>query len=1307
MVDNECKAWPGYTIDQVAEKVEGAIPSQPNLVLLHVGTNDAIQNLDMQNAGVRLESLIDGLFETIPGVTVVASTLLPNANSQAQSNIEIYNQKIPDIIQKRQADGKQIVYVDFSSSYFSLSDLSSDGTHPTDAGYLKMAEVWDQGITAADGRGWLSLLRDDISDVVSGGSNDTCDKVPGTAIGPTQTQMGSGTDDGAYVHASTQIDGFAGFNNPSNVNFDNPFPEGVFWADIDGDGTDDYVYLGSVSNYGVGVALNLGKGKMGEYLWSDFSPVCKRQGIVFADMTGDGRDDFCCIGPDGGVTCWQNTKDVDPRAPKWIAMGTVKQSEGFPQAQVRLADLDGYGRADYIVFSADMKNIYGWRNGALSNSGSAYWYPMQGVFKDLPSHDLSQWHFVDVNGDGKDDLVWINGNGQVTTWINRRGYSVGLGPEWVSQGVTHQGSDHPVNVTFGAFTGSGRADYALASIKDGNVYIERWENRGHGGTMVKGDGARYCDMTGSGSDDYIFVDASGSIHFFENEHNWGHWNDRGVIYNGDRPRQEVHIADFDGDSKCDITLVDKASGATRVMLNGYKDGKFSFTDIGIATGRATCTEGYGRNKHDLGVRWHDLTGDGRADLLCVQSDGTVHGFINKGVNDFVDQGVIKDTEGRERANVRFADINGDGRADYLYVNMTDGAVTTWYNDGWSPSAENAFRWNSQGIVSSGGFSRGSAIEFGNLYGLGRADHISVKPSTNEAWTWFNVCPGGEGPAPPSLPSNAPPIPTIIANTQSSVTSTASKTQSDHATSSTTAEVITTTFKDSKGSTAVETITKPAPTSTDGATLESTTNLEVLTTTATDSAGSSVVGFITKQSTTASEDLTTSDLPTLTEFPTSVSYQTTSVGYNTRDDDGHPVLGPWPLCWFCPPGSKGTVIVGLPPGPGVYPPPRPDGPPGPPGFSISFPSITIGPNGNPTYKPLSEPTPEPNPSPTESGSERPTSSSSSSCTTETVTQITYYVSYKTDGKGSTISTATTSTYSTDVSGCTVIATTATSTTVGGSARICEPGTCPGCNTQRDVLPALESHASTKLNLGLNVNWTIAERSLPDDSDVSELYDTVWAEKELLVNVKHEDRWQGKASSRFRDFAEKDTRLYVEGLAGCTSLMVVSRRGAWVSHFWETNFIYGGFTEEVLNYMQTGRVAELGRPAEEDTVPLASLVTSHFSEHDKPRIFIMTPANFPPDFDEVSSRDMFAALSHGDFTPLYGPNGDGGTLMDNPKDRLTPLEQSLSTLPPGVSIDWFVYRTRRKTGDKRVAPFGAGMVLYSNNQIGFEVSPSISR
>jgi len=95
--------------------------------------------------------------------------------------------------------------------------------------------------------------------------------------------------------------------------------------------------------------------------------------------------------------------------------------------------------------------------------------------------------------------------------------------------------------------GSGRADYALTSIRNGNVYVERWQNEDQGGTMVsrlqstataitkvhanscthrfkvRGDGTFYCDMTGSGSDDYLFINASGAITLFENDHNWGYW----------------------------------------------------------------------------------------------------------------------------------------------------------------------------------------------------------------------------------------------------------------------------------------------------------------------------------------------------------------------------------------------------------------------------------------------------------------------------------------------------------------------------------------------------------------------------------------------------------------------------------------------------------------------------------------------------------------------------------------------------------------------------------------------------------------
>ena len=51
------------------------------------------------------------------------------------------------------------------------------------------------------------------------------------------------------------------------------------------------------------------------------------------------------------------------------------------------------------------------------------------------------------------------------------------------------------NVTFGRFMGSTRSDYSRISVgSNGNVYVDRYQNNGKGGAMVKGDGSRYVSI---------------------------------------------------------------------------------------------------------------------------------------------------------------------------------------------------------------------------------------------------------------------------------------------------------------------------------------------------------------------------------------------------------------------------------------------------------------------------------------------------------------------------------------------------------------------------------------------------------------------------------------------------------------------------------------------------------------------------------------------------------------------------------------------------------------------------------------------
>ncbi|KAJ6479448.1 lipolytic enzyme [Mycena vitilis] len=150
--DNE--GYPGFVIAQVNAKANTNMPTyRPNIVTLLVGTNDMVQNLDVANAPARLTTLIQNVLDEPPLTLVVVSTLPPNGNADVNTRTTAYNAALPAVVQSFVNAGRSVVLVD-SHAVVAVGDLV-DGTHPNDAAYARMAQVFYNGIQAAFAKGWI------------------------------------------------------------------------------------------------------------------------------------------------------------------------------------------------------------------------------------------------------------------------------------------------------------------------------------------------------------------------------------------------------------------------------------------------------------------------------------------------------------------------------------------------------------------------------------------------------------------------------------------------------------------------------------------------------------------------------------------------------------------------------------------------------------------------------------------------------------------------------------------------------------------------------------------------------------------------------------------------------------------------------------------------------------------------------------------------------------------------------------------------------------------------------------------------
>ncbi|PLB52208.1 hypothetical protein P170DRAFT_322486, partial [Aspergillus steynii IBT 23096] len=814
MKDNNVEATPGDTIDQVKAAAQLSLHFKPNIVLINAGTNDCAQDIDIENAGVRMRALIESIVNTkgMRQTVIVLSTLFYSDDKAIEMNRTPMNRQFRDLVVAMKNEGVSIYlaemdpdkpapgngWLKYPEDYIGTSD-KPDPTHPNEFGYAKMAWVWFKAIEAA-------AKEQKIPDV--GPEAGICERsrYNGVDAGGL-TQRGSGDDDGVYIHDAESIGevlALAG-GEPDKER------DETFFARLFSPKRSDMLRMTPAEmqpkktvytiwqNKGPGVkktneTYNFHKEQL------DVDSNCGPAGVNFRDINGDGLDDFICIGPDGTAYGSLNLGDgSNEKAPTFRDIDQIKDPEGYDRDHVRLGDIDGDGRTDYCVIHDD-GGIYCWRNmgGTNVDDQPIGWQAMGKRFTGKGMGDIRGVRFVDISGDGRDDWLWVGDDGQVTTWTNSRSCvksDEGDGPniEWrqavrkgQNQGPTHEGMGGFAKdgvrdrIHFAKVFSEYNRDYVfIQSNKDGLV-MRVWRNRGTGGTTIKSDGNRYCNMMGhtNGMADYLWVSGEGKITLYGNrgmgsvtDNGDSFWDDGELIFDpiavgvGPLDRANIHLTDWDNDGKCDIVRTFPEDSTKLMIFRNEYSPKRPFNPAKWSTFMSTdvrCDARNGRGPSDPAVHFADITGNGQDDFLCVSSLGHVEAYEHRG-GEWHSMGMIWAGDYGERSGLQFADVDGDGRADIIRTNLFNGDGTVWYNHGPREGAKkDESKWKFEATDSSKpaflGQGPADCTFYPDLDGDGHADqHVIMDSLKNTARTWFTKCDsddilGDDGPAKdPHLP----------------------------------------------------------------------------------------------------------------------------------------------------------------------------------------------------------------------------------------------------------------------------------------------------------------------------------------------------------------------------------------------------------------------------------------------------------------------------------------------------------------------------------------------------------------------------
>ncbi len=134
----------GWRADELLNQLPGWLGGYtPDIVLMHVGTNDCFQGNSTSSTITELGQIIDVIRTDNPDVVFLFAQLIP-ATSSLDRIIEL-NANIPSLAASKNTAQSPVIVVDQYTGFNASAD-TWDGVHPNDTGEQKMATKWYDAI---------------------------------------------------------------------------------------------------------------------------------------------------------------------------------------------------------------------------------------------------------------------------------------------------------------------------------------------------------------------------------------------------------------------------------------------------------------------------------------------------------------------------------------------------------------------------------------------------------------------------------------------------------------------------------------------------------------------------------------------------------------------------------------------------------------------------------------------------------------------------------------------------------------------------------------------------------------------------------------------------------------------------------------------------------------------------------------------------------------------------------------------------------------------------------------------------------